>query len=102
MFEAEPVPVTYPETQVEFDASAYLDSSYVMDSVERLNLYRKLSQSTSSEELDEWRGELEDRFGPLPETAENLVIADVIKLHASASFFKNVTIRSGRIWQVWP
>src|SRR5690625_3978764 len=72
MFEAEPVPVTYPETQVEFDASAYLDSNYVMDNVERLNLYRKLSQSTSSEELDEWREELEDRFGPRPETAENL------------------------------
>ena len=102
MFEAEPVPVTYPETQVEFDASAYLDSSYVMDSVERLNLYRKLSQSTSSEELDEWREELEDRFGPLPETAENLLIAAAIKLHASRSFFKKVTIRSGRMWLVCP
>lgn len=102
LFRHEEKHVEYPETKVEFDLSAYLKNSYVEDSVERLNLYRKLSEAENLEQIDEWRNELEDRFGELPQSGVNLMKAAKIKLIASRLFFKKVTIRSDRMWLLCP
>src|SRR5690625_7737894 len=68
LFDKEAPSATYPETKVEFDASAYLDSEYVQDNVERLNVYRKLSDAATTEQVKEWKEELGDRFGPIPKS----------------------------------
>ncbi len=91
-----------PETTVEFDYSALLPSDYVTDSVERLNLYRRLSGTADEQELDDWRDEVADRFGPLPESARNLVSATRIKILAAQLWLEKVTIRSGRMWLQCP
>ncbi len=98
VFGSETKKVHYPETTVEFDQSAYLDNDYVQDSVERLNLYRKLSDASSAEQITEWKEELIDRFGPLTKAGQNLTNASLIKLYASKLLMKKVTIRSGRMW----
>ncbi|MEX1270476.1 MAG: transcription-repair coupling factor [Balneolaceae bacterium] len=102
MFKSEPKPVDYPETQVEFDHSAYLENSYIQDNVERLNLYRKLSEASDSGQIQEWYEEITDRFGELPESGMNLLKASTIKVFASKLLLKKVTIRSGRMWLVCP
>lgn len=102
LFKHEEKKVDYPETKVEFDLSAYLKNSYVEDSVERLNLYRKLSEAENLEQIDEWKEELEDRFGEMPESGINLMKAAKIKLLASRLFFKKITVRSDRIWLLCP
>lgn len=91
-----------PETQVEFDLPALLKSSYVSDSVERLNLYRKLSGATKLEQIKEWKEEVKDRFGPLPDAAQNLITSAVIKLYASRLFIVKARIRSNRMWLECP
>jgi transcription-repair coupling factor (superfamily II helicase) len=102
MFESEPVKIDYPDTTVEFDYSALLDSDYVSDSVERLNLYRKLSEADEIEEFTAWEEEMKDRFGPLPQSAQNLLLAAKIKHYASRLFYKKVTMRSERMWLLCP
>lgn len=102
LFKHEKKKVDYPDTKVEFDLSAYLKNSYVEDSVERLNLYRKLSEVENLEQIDEWKEELEDRFGELPESGLNLMKAAKIKLLASRLFFKKITIRADRMWLLCP
>jgi transcription-repair coupling factor (superfamily II helicase) len=102
VFGSEPRQIDYPETAVEFDESAYLENDYVQDNVERLNLYRKLSEAGSVEQIKEWKDELEDRFGPLTAPGKNLIDAAIIKLHASRLLLKKVTIRSGRMWLAGP
>ncbi|TVQ71153.1 MAG: transcription-repair coupling factor [Balneolaceae bacterium] len=91
-----------PETTVEFDYSALLPGDYVTDNVERLNLYRRLSGTLDEKELDDWREELVDRFGPLPEAAQNLIAATRIKILAGQLWIGKVTIRSGRMWLQCP
>src|SRR5699024_875391 len=91
-----------PETQVEFDHPALLKTEYVSNSVERLNLYRKLSGAESLEEINEWREEVVDRFGPLPEAGQNLMTSAVIQLFASRLFITKVRIRSNRMWLSCP
>ncbi|MDG5767197.1 transcription-repair coupling factor [Balneolales bacterium ANBcel1] len=91
-----------PETTVEFDYSALLPADYVSDNVERLNLYRRLSGAAGKNEINDWRDEVTDRFGPLPEAAVNLVNATHIKQLASRIWLDKVTIRSGRMWLQCP
>ena len=102
VFEHEEKKIDYPETKVEFDHSAYLENTYVQDSVERLNLYRKLSEAGSIEEIEDWKRELEDRFGKLPDSGLNLVRAAKMKYYASRLFLKKVTVRSDRMWLLCP
>lgn len=102
LFKDEKPKLNYPDTKVEFDESAYLDSSYIQDNVERLNLYKKLSESVSTNQISEWENELKDRFGEIPESGKNLVKAAKIKLLASRLYFTKVTVRSDRAWLVCP
>jgi transcription-repair coupling factor (superfamily II helicase) len=96
------VEIELPETQVEFDLPALLESNYVSDNVERLNLYRKLSGAEELEEINDWKEEVKDRFGPIPEATQNLITASVIKLYASRLFVTKARIRSNRMWLECP
>lgn len=91
-----------PDTTVEIDLPALLPVGYVADNVERLNLYRKLAKATHPKEIEEWKLEIIDRFGQLPQAAENLVSVAKIKLLASNMFIEKVTIRGGRMWLQCP
>ncbi len=102
VFDEVEVDTELPETQVEFDRPALLDNEYISDNVERLNLYRKLAEATSPDEIEDWKNEIEDRFGPLPDEAENLMTAAEIKLFAARSFITKVRIRSDRMWLFCP
>ncbi len=53
--------------------SAFLPEDYVQDVHQRLILYKRISHAESPEDLDEIRSELADCYGPLPQTAENLL-----------------------------
>jgi len=83
MFENVDIEIERPETTVEFDETALLPQEYVSDNVERLNLYRKLSEADKPEQINEWYEEVKDRFGPVPKETEYLVLASKIKLFAS-------------------
>ncbi len=102
VFETEPSKLKYPDTQVEFDYTAYLDNEYVQDNVERMNLYRKLAGAESDTEIDDWHEEVKDRFGPLPESGKNLLMATRIKYYASRLLLTKVTIRADRMWLTCP
>lgn len=102
MFDDVEIDPDLPETIIEFDETALLPQDYVSDNVERLNLYRKLSEAKSEEQVEEWRDEIKDRFGPIPKEAEYLILASKAKLFASRNFFTKVTVRADRMWLVCP
>ncbi|MFQ5707932.1 MAG: transcription-repair coupling factor [bacterium] len=60
------------ETQVDIDGDAYLPDDYVSVDTQRIDVYRRLIETDSEEALDEMKSELEDRFGRLPESVQNL------------------------------
>ncbi len=57
---------------VDLPVSAFLPGSYVPSMKQKIEIYRKLSQVESLEQLAEWEAELRDRFGPLPPEVERL------------------------------
>ncbi len=102
LFEGIEAEVELPETLIEIDETALLPTEYILDNVERLNLYRKLAQAKTDKDIDEWQEEIEDRFGKPPKEAQTLILVTRIKLFASKSFFTKATIRAGRMWLVCP
>jgi transcription-repair coupling factor (superfamily II helicase) len=55
------------------DWSAYLPDDYVPDEHEKLNLYRRLADARTLDELDDLTLEIMDRFGQLPPPAVALL-----------------------------
>ena len=58
---------------VDLPITAYLPEEYVPDDVVRLRLYQRMAASMTPSQIRDLRKELEDRFGPLPEPAANLL-----------------------------
>lgn len=81
------------ETKIETDLSLLIPNDYVFQSNERLSLYKKLNSLNSDLELDEFKQELEDRFGPAPEVIIDLM--DTIRLRRSLKRlgFEKVSIK---------
>jgi transcription-repair coupling factor (superfamily II helicase) len=83
--------------QINLPLAAYLPGHYVLDSALRLQLYRRLAGLTSEEEIDDLHAELQDRFGSLPDEAENLFFQLKLKLHALTAGVKAITTEEGQI-----
>jgi transcription-repair coupling factor (superfamily II helicase) len=82
---------------VELTLDAYLPPEYVMDEIERVDLYRRASGMGSLAEVEDLAEELVDRFGELPEPARNLLGLSRVKLLAREAGASSVTYRSGNL-----
>ncbi len=77
-------PIEEPEEiKIDLPMAANLPESYVAAESQRLEAYRRLAAVTSQTEVDDIRAEWEDRYGPLPVTAERLLEAATIRAHCA-------------------
>lgn len=74
-----------------------LPSDYIADDRLRLQLYRRLANIRSEEELEQLHIELEDRFGQLPPQAENLLFQLRLKLLAREARIPVINVESGQL-----
>ena len=74
------------ECKVELPINAHLSTEYVPGERLRLDLYRRLADVKSAEDVGSIESELIDRFGPLPEQAQSLL--GVASLRAQAKALK--------------
>ncbi len=95
-----PKPLT--ETVVDLDVDAYLPEYYVDDRVERLNLYRALSECKELARLKEIREEWKDRFGPIPEEAENLLLVMELKVQTEPLRLPKLQFKNQRLFLTMP
>lgn len=70
------------DAYIEIEVDAGLPDSYVAQQAERLKLYRELDSTQDEEALQAFGKRLEDRFGPLPRAACELL--DVVRLRWEA------------------
>jgi transcription-repair coupling factor (superfamily II helicase) len=61
------------EPQVTVDVDAFIPDDYISLDAERFDFYKRLSREGKVEEIDDMRAELLDRFGKIPNPAENLL-----------------------------
>ena len=84
-------------TEINLRVPALLPDAYCPDVHERLNLYKRLSNSDNADELTLLQEELIDRFGALPPQAESLLATHQIRLQAVRWGMTKVDINQDQI-----
>ncbi len=92
-----------PDTKIDVPLQALIPSDYVPDEKQKFNLYRKLAVAKSIEDIKTVEEEMVDRFGPLPQVAQNLL--EIVKVRVEASALGIVYLRLNKQmiqfqWQV--
>ncbi|WEG12727.1 transcription-repair coupling factor [Pullulanibacillus sp. KACC 23026] len=67
------------EVSINVEVDAYIPDTYVSDSLQKIDLYKKFRSVTSLEDLEELREELVDRFGDYPKEVEDLLTVGKLK-----------------------
>jgi len=80
------------EARISVPVPAYLPDSYVSDSEERMDIYRRLSRVRGAEEVAAMRAELLDRFGSPPPPGENMIKLVEFRERAAAAGLDSVEI----------
>jgi transcription-repair coupling factor (superfamily II helicase) len=76
-------PVEEPlEPEINFNRSAFLSEAYIFDIDQRMIAYRRLAKMSELKELNDFKSELIDRYGPLPDEAANLLLKIMLKVWA--------------------
>jgi transcription-repair coupling factor (superfamily II helicase) len=78
-------------TQLELQLDAYLPSDYIYDSMQKIEIYKKVVNLTTLEEVADLREELVDRFGDLPLAVENLLAVARIKVYGSLYAIESIS-----------
>ena len=65
--------------EVILDLPAHLSDAYVPDDAVKLELYRRLARAEAPSEIEAVREELRDRFGPLPDDAQRLLLVSELR-----------------------
>ncbi|AFH66049.1 transcription-repair coupling factor [Paenibacillus caseinilyticus] len=70
-------------TQLDIQLDAYIPGDYIYDSVQKIEIYKKVAGIQTLEEAAELHDELVDRFGDLPEAVHNLLLAARLKVYGA-------------------
>jgi transcription-repair coupling factor (superfamily II helicase) len=85
------------EPEINLPMSAYVAEDYVADIDQRLSLYRRLAKMDRLKEISAMKAELVDRFGPLPEETENLLLKIMLRVLAVRAGVKKLDLYGRRL-----
>ena len=75
---------------VDLPLSAYFPDEYIPDRRQKIDVYRRLTRLERFDQIEEFRTELVDRFGPVPEPAHRLLQLCSLKLEATVWQIKSI------------
>ena len=80
-------------SDVSVDAPNYLPDEFVPAHEAKLDVYRRLSRIEDPSELEALRGELRDRFGPLPAPAETMLAIAQLRILGGTLGIEGILVR---------
>ena len=82
---------------LETDQVAMIPDSYIDITAEKIRIYKTLDSLRTDKETDKLKSQLEDRFGPMPQEAEN--IFDVVRIRNAGEKlgFEKIIIKNGML-----
>jgi transcription-repair coupling factor (superfamily II helicase) len=90
------------EVKMEFDLDIYIPESYIPDSQQRVEIYRKLSEASSVEEVDMIKAELLDRFGKPKKEVKDLLEFTCAKITASMKGISRLSLKKDVLMLEFP
>ena len=83
------------DAHIEIEVEASLPDDYVAQQAERLKLYRELDSTKDEQALEAFAARLEDRFGPLPRAARELLNVVRLRWEAIRLGMERVKVKNG-------
>ncbi len=84
-------------TLVDLDVDAFIPPSYIVNEIQKLDIYKRIAGIESQSECDDMREELIDRFGEIPASVENLFRVALIRVRAHALDMTEIKGKNERI-----
>ena len=83
------------DTIIDLDVDAFIPAEYIVNEIQKLDIYKRIAGIENDEEYNDIREELLDRFGKVPTSAENLLRISMIRVKAHKLFMTDVKGRNG-------
>ncbi len=81
--------------KIELPVSNFIPDKYIAEQKLKIEVYRRLSQANTMEQLSELETELRDRFGPIPTAARRMLQLRELNLRALAWRVENIHLETG-------
>lgn len=84
-------------TYVDMDVDAFIPASYIVNEVQKLEIYKRIASLEDKAECEDMRAELMDRFGNIPKSVENLIQISLIRVQAHARYVTEIKGKVGSV-----
>jgi transcription-repair coupling factor (superfamily II helicase) len=85
------------DVEIDADIEMLIPDEYVNNIQERLNLYTELDSINNKEELNRFEKRLEDRFGPIPEEAQDLFNGILLRDLCKQLGFERLSLKMNKL-----
>ena len=86
------------DTTIETDEEIVFPEEYISSISERMRLYKELDSMTDEAQIDTFHSNLVDRFGPVPETSEELLNVVRIRLAAQRLGIERIVFKNKQLF----
>src|SRR5258707_6111270 len=86
------------DPEIRLGISAYCPDNYIPDANQRLYFYKRLASLRSSQELDELKEEIKDRFGPYGTVVENLFLVMNLRRTLKHLLVQQISASDGKVF----
>ncbi|MBD5458905.1 MAG: transcription-repair coupling factor, partial [Lachnospiraceae bacterium] len=77
-------------TSIDLDVDAYIPPSYIVNEIQKLDIYKRIAGIENDRECDDMKEELLDRFGGIPKSVDNLLRIALIRVRAHRLYMSEV------------
>ncbi len=84
-------------TTVDLDVDAFIPPSYIVNEIQKLDIYKRIAGIENQSECDDMKEELIDRFGEIPTSVGNLLRIALIRVNAHRLYITDVKGKNGEI-----
>jgi Transcription-repair coupling factor (superfamily II helicase) len=83
-------PVKEADIQIDINVSAYIDSSYINNESNKIEMYKRIAAISDMDDVIDVQDELTDRYGDIPEETSSLISIALIKSMAARCGFASI------------
>lgn len=84
-------------TLIDLDVDAFIPATYIVNEVQKLDIYKRIAGIETEKERDDMKDELLDRFGEVPRSVENLLKISLLRVKAHNLYLTEIKGKNERI-----
>ncbi len=86
-----------PEVLLDLDYSGFIPNGYISNQSDKMEIYKKISSIQTDYDLGRIVGELEDRFGPMPDEVHSLLSIAELRIICRTLYISSLKEKKGEI-----